>query len=129
MMTVRFRPRGSDAIAALRAARVVNCSGPAADYQRVADPLVQSLLRSGTGRADPLRLGLDLSESCALRDRGGTDSNRLFAVGPVTKSVYWEMTAVPDIRSQCEQLARYLARAVIPASQSAPRKLAAHYAG
>jgi uncharacterized NAD(P)/FAD-binding protein YdhS len=109
VMAVRFRPRDSDDVATLHAARVVNCSGPATDYRRVADPLVQSLLREGTGRPDACHLGLDISARCALRDRSGVASRRLFAVGPVTKGMFWEMTAVPDIRRQCEQLAQHLA--------------------
>ena len=37
------------------------------------------------------------------------DRRRLFAVGPVTKAAFWEMTAVPDIRRQCEFLGEFLA--------------------
>jgi uncharacterized NAD(P)/FAD-binding protein YdhS len=125
-MTVRFRLRGSDDVATLRVARVVNCSGPGADYRRVADPLVRSLLIEGIGRPDQSRLGLDVSESCALRSRSGAESRRLFAVGPVTKGAFWEMTAVPDIRRQCEQLAQGLARLVVPASQPTTRQVVAH---
>jgi uncharacterized NAD(P)/FAD-binding protein YdhS len=128
-MTVRFRLRGSDDVATLRVARVVNCSGPATDYGRVADPLVRSLLIEGIGRPDQSRLGLDVSKSCALRSRSGAESRRLFAVGPVTKGAFWEMTAVPDIRRQCEQLAQGLARLVVPASQPTTRQVVAHAVG
>jgi uncharacterized NAD(P)/FAD-binding protein YdhS len=124
-MTVRYRPRGSDEITTLHVARVVNCSGPATDYRHVADPLVRSLLIEGVGRPDPSRLGLDVSENCALRNRSGVESHRLFAVGPVTKGAFWEMTAVPDIRHQCEQLARGLARLATSVSQPASRRLVA----
>lgn len=43
---------------------------------------------------------LDVTANCALLDRDGAVSRRLFAVGPVTKGAFWEMTAVPDIRRQ-----------------------------
>jgi uncharacterized NAD(P)/FAD-binding protein YdhS len=127
-MTVRFRPRGGDAITTLNVARVVNCSGPATDYRSVADPLVRSLLLDGLGRPDPSRLGLDVSATCALRGRAGTESRRLFAVGPVTRGAFWEMTAVPDIRRQCEHLARHLARLATLQSRSAAQRLLAHTA-
>ena len=39
----------------------------------------------------------------------GAPAMRLFAVGPVTKGTFWEMTAVPDIRRQTEKVAEYLA--------------------
>jgi uncharacterized NAD(P)/FAD-binding protein YdhS len=60
-------------------------------------------------RPDALRLGLDVTGNCALLNREGAISRRLFAVGPVTKGAFWEMTAVPDIRRQTEKLAEYLA--------------------
>ena len=116
---VGFRPRGVDALDTLRVARVINCSGPGADYDRIAHPLVRSLLGDGTVRPDPLRLGLDVTSTCALLHRSGSISRRLFAVGPVTKAAFWEMTAVPDIRRQCEVLAQHLAGLVraMPLSQ------------
>ena len=109
VVEVGFRPRGETGHAALRVARVVNCSGPGADYDRITQPLVRSLLREGAARPDALRLGLDVTATCALLNRDGGISRRLFAVGPVTKGAFWEMTAVPDIRRQCEVLATHLA--------------------
>lgn len=106
---VCFRTRGAGAPASLRAARVVNCSGPGADFARATDPLLQSLLASGAARPDPLRLGLDVSPACAVRDARGVETPGLYAVGPLTKAAFWESTAVPDIRVQCEQLAGRLA--------------------
>jgi len=94
----------------------------------VADPLVRSLLLVGLARPDPLRLGLDVSPTCALRGRCGIASRRLFAVGPVTRGAFWEMTAVPDIRRQCEQLARHLAHLAALQSRSHARDPVAHIA-
>ena len=106
---VTFRQRGTDQITTLLAARIVNCSGPGADYDRIADPLIRSLLDEGGARPDPLRLGLDVSTKGALRNRSGSISRVLFAVGPVTTGAFWEVMAVPDIRRQCELLAQHLA--------------------
>ena len=39
---------------------------------------------------------------------------------PVTKGAFWEMTAVPDIRRQCEFLAQHLAGLVKPAPVPEP---------
>jgi uncharacterized NAD(P)/FAD-binding protein YdhS len=52
----------------------------------------------------------------------GAISRRIFAVGRVTKAAFWEMTAVPDIRRQCEYLANHLsvlAKAVRPRTDTA----------
>ncbi|TLU71499.1 FAD/NAD(P)-binding protein [Lichenicoccus roseus] len=96
------------------AGRVVNCAGPDADYSRIRDPLVRSLLGNGLVRPDPLCLGLDVTANCATLGRDGSISRRLFAVGPVTKGTFWEMTAVPDIRQQAEFLAGQLASLTKP---------------
>lgn len=106
---VLYRPRGGDTGQTITVNRVVNCSGPGADYDRISEPLVRDLLTNGVVRPDPLRLGLDVTASCALLDRNGAISRRLFAIGPVTKGTFWEMTAVPDIRRQAEKLAEHLA--------------------
>jgi uncharacterized NAD(P)/FAD-binding protein YdhS len=106
---VHYRPRGADNSQTITVSRVVNCSGPGADYDRIRAPLVRNLLANGVVRPDPLRLGLDVTASCALLDRSGAISRRLFAIGPVTKGAFWEMTAVPDIRRQAEKLAEHLA--------------------
>ena len=93
----------------LQVGRVINCAGPGADYARITAPLLQDLLRRGIARPDPLQLGLDVSGTGALVSRDGAISRRLFAVGPPTRGRFWEMTAVPDIRRQCELLAATLA--------------------
>ncbi|CAH2601173.1 Hydroxyacylglutathione hydrolase [Rhodovastum atsumiense] len=111
-VVVSFRPRAGDGLERLRASRVVNCSGPCCDFDRIADPLVRALLEDGLVRPDPLRLGLEVTTNCAVRDRDGGISPRLFAVGPVTRGMFWEMTAVPDLRRQCEALATHLAMLV-----------------
>ncbi len=124
-MTVTYRPRFKDQLESLRVARVINCSGPESDFGRIRDPLVRRLLDKGMVRPDPLSLGLDVTQNCALLDREGAISRRLFAVGPVTKGAFWEMTAVPDIRQQAEYLAGQLATLVRPTAAQAPASNAA----
>jgi uncharacterized NAD(P)/FAD-binding protein YdhS len=64
-VTVFYRPRGKEQPERLEAARAINCAGPSAEYERMPDPLVRSLLANGTARPDPLRLGLDVTTNCA----------------------------------------------------------------
>ncbi len=118
-VAVEFRRRFDGEMERVTAARVINCAGPSADYARIGDVFVRSLLERGIVRPDALKLGLDVTAGCALRDQNGHIARRLFAVGPVTKGTFWEMTAVPDIRQQCEFLAGHIAtqiplRAVAP---------------
>ena len=108
MASVIFRRRGTGTVAAVSAARVINCTGPATDVTCSTEPLMQALLRTGLARPDPHRLGLDVSASGALINRDGQPSGRLFAVGPLTKGARWEITSVPDIRTQCRDMANSL---------------------
>src|SRR5258706_260536 len=88
---------------------LVNCSGPQSDFARIREPLIRHLLETGTARPDALRLGLEIGANLALVRRDGTPSRRLFALGPPTRGVFWEITAVPDIRNQCRTFASWLA--------------------
>jgi uncharacterized NAD(P)/FAD-binding protein YdhS len=92
--------------------RIINCAGPACDFDHIKNPLMQALIHRGQGRPDPHRLGLDVTLFGALKARDGAISQRLHALGPLTKGVFWEMTSVPDIRRQSELLAAHLAQLV-----------------
>ena len=105
---VELLPVDGGAPQPLAVGRVVNCSGPLSDIAAVRAPLVRALLDSGHAGPDPLGLGLDVTSDGAVIDRAGRPSDTLFAVGPITRGVFWETTAVPDIRLQCERLAAYM---------------------
>ncbi len=113
-----IRHRGSAAPATLPARHVIDCTGVAPDITRIQDRLLTDLLVGGTVRPDALRLGLEVTTDNAVIRHDGSPSGRLFAVGPLTKGVFWEITAVPDIRQQGAALARHLA-AVLDAYASA----------
>ena len=122
LVDVLYRPRFADGLEHVTAGRVINCAGPDADYSRIRDPLVRALLERGAVRPDRLCLGLDVTANCALLDRDGAISRRLFAIGPVTKGTFWEMTAVPDIRQQAEFLAGQLAALIKPMPVPVPAR-------
>ncbi len=107
---VKLKGRGADQTDQIRVARVIDCSGPQCDYEKLDNPLVQNLLAQGLARPDPLNLGLDVTTSSAVIDQEGMASDRLFALGPVTRGLFWEITSVPDIREQCWQVAATIAR-------------------
>jgi uncharacterized NAD(P)/FAD-binding protein YdhS len=107
-MDVELLPVGGGAAIEIGVGRVINCSGPIAELSRIRAPLIRSLLDRGAARADPLNLGLEVSDEGAVVDHAGRASGSLFAVGPITKGVFWETTAVPDIRVQCERLAAHM---------------------
>lgn len=108
---VDYRPRGEDDLKRIEVCRVINCTGPEGDLLRSGLPLVQDLVAQGRVRPDEHRLGLDVEHLGRVRDADGKPQDTLFAVGPVTKGEAWEIVAVPDIRRQVWNLARYLADA------------------
>lgn len=110
---VRYRLRGSSEIETMQVGVVVDCTGVVRDPRFAANPVVKNLLQAGSARIDPLRIGIDVSASCAIIDRNGVPSRRLFAVGPLTRAAFWEIIAIPDIRNQCAELATRLTSAEV----------------
>jgi uncharacterized NAD(P)/FAD-binding protein YdhS len=91
--------------ASLAVARVVNCTGPEANFRRMRHPLVLDLVGTGLGRPDPMYMGLDVTWEGALRDEDGRASDRLWAMGSLRKGSLWETTAVPELRAQAADVA------------------------
>jgi uncharacterized NAD(P)/FAD-binding protein YdhS len=91
---------------AIRAARVINCTGPNNDPRKSLDPLVRQLVAEGIGRSDPLFMGLETAPNGALIRSEGTAWENIFAVGPIRKGALWETTAAPEIRRQAASVAR-----------------------
>ncbi|HEX8449309.1 MAG TPA: FAD-dependent oxidoreductase, partial [Allosphingosinicella sp.] len=87
---------------------VINCTGPEGSIGRIEDPLIRNLLASGRARPDRLGLGFEVDSDSRLAGNG--PSPALYALGPLTKGVFWEMVAVPDIRGQALRVAEGVAR-------------------
>lgn len=106
----RYGPPGGDRVREIEAGQIVDCRGIRHCPEASADRLIRSLVDNGDARFDPLMLGLDFSPEAELVDAGGRPSGRIFGIGPVTRSAFWEITAVPDIREQAARLAAHLER-------------------
>jgi uncharacterized NAD(P)/FAD-binding protein YdhS len=115
--SVSIRPRASEALVRLEVSRIVSCRGLTSDPRRSSNPLVAQLVAEGYARADPLGIGLDVDNDCAIVDASGRASERIFAVGPMSQAAFWESIAVPDIRLQAASLAQRLTE---PARLAAP---------
>ncbi len=95
--------RGRSEAVGRRFAAAFNCTGPLGEMSRTRDPLLRQLLRDGLVRLDGLGIGLAVDE----RSRAG---ERSWAMGPLTRGCFWEITAVPDVRGQAEAVAADIAR-------------------
>ncbi len=100
-----WRRRGNTAIESRDFAVVVNCTGPRTDLLRSGEPLVSALVRDGVIRADACGLGLDVDAWSRPIGADGQAHDTLFAVGPLTRGQYYEITSVPDIRIQAADCA------------------------
>ncbi len=107
---VEVRYRGALTTARLAPVWIVNCTGPQGDYGKTSNPLVAAAVRDGVIRPDALHLSLDVTEEGAIVDAAGRVSPNIVAVGPPTRSAFWEITSVPDIRGACARGAETLLR-------------------
>lgn len=104
-MEVDYRRRGSKEVRSETFGFVFNCTGPLHSITQSKDPLLRALLGEGAVQADHLGIGFRVDET----NRAG---DHLWAMGPLTKGRYWEITAVPDIREQAAQVANDIQRAL-----------------
>ena len=102
---LRVRISQGSGTAECTAGWLINGTGAATDITAAADPLLRDLFARGLARPDPLRLGIDASTDGALLDASGTPSSTLFTLGPPLRGLWYETTAIPEIREQAAALA------------------------
>ena len=99
----------SSSVEERRFALAVNCTGPLGSIVASGDPLITSLFTQGLARPDALCLGIEVDARSRI-----AGASRAWAVGPMTKGKFWEITAVPDIRGQVAQVAEDIAKELQP---------------
>jgi uncharacterized NAD(P)/FAD-binding protein YdhS len=102
---VTYRRRGELAAETMQVDKIVDCRGVVSVPYRPANPALRDLLVRGHAQLDPLEIGLDVTADGAIVDGSGRASPRLFALGPLARAAFWEITAIPEIRAQCARLA------------------------
>ncbi len=102
--------RGSGEEITLGASLLVNCTGPNMDLASVDHPLLAGLAADGRIRPGPHRLGIDVADDLAAIGADGGASGALYAIGPLLRGCYWEITSAPEIGQQAAALADTLLR-------------------
>lgn len=121
--TVTIQPRKGTEPIVLDVGRIYDCTGLTKDVSAGSIAVVRSLTDRGLGRSDALKLGLDVTMDCAVINASGRPHDNLFAVGPLTRGTFFEIDAVPDIRTQSARLAETLAPVrEAPSRSGAPRR-------
>ena len=112
-----IRAKGGTRTQTLEVARVYDCGGVTVDVRQSSNPVITALIERGDARPDSLNIGLDVTTGCEVISADGTTTERLFAIGPLTRGTFFEIEAIPDIRVQAASLA---ARLVAPAEVVRP---------
>lgn len=107
-VSIRIRRRGESETCVMHGAALINSSGIEYDWRRVARPLPQQLLERGLVRPGPLALGIAAAVDGAVLDAEGRAADRVFAMGPPLRGMWWESTAVTDVALQAKALAARL---------------------
>jgi uncharacterized NAD(P)/FAD-binding protein YdhS len=105
---VYFRLSNDKSQMKLKVKKVINCTGPESNFNRIDKPLIKNLLRNGLITTDELKLGLLNDADGKLIDKNGTTNKDLFLIGPPRKSTLWESVALRELRQQAEKLAKVL---------------------
>lgn len=119
-----IRERGGNTLRNERYDLLIRATGLDTDVERTTHPLIAHLRESGLVSADPLGLGLKTSDRFEILDAKGGAVRGLFAIGPLLRAQWWEITAVPELRQAARDLATQLL-ATSSVARVAPRERAA----
>lgn len=106
---IRLRNRGEADSITVTGDALINSTGIEYDWRRVDRALPRQLLARGLIKPGPLALGIAADEGGAVCNGQGEVSDRLFALGPPLRGMWWESTAVTDVALQAKALALRLA--------------------
>jgi uncharacterized NAD(P)/FAD-binding protein YdhS len=103
---LRITVRSDGGESELTAGWLINGTGASTGVGTTADPLLRDLFASGMARPDPVGLGLDAAADGAVIGTTGAPSDVLYTLGPPLRGLWYETTAIPEIRAQAAALAR-----------------------
>jgi uncharacterized NAD(P)/FAD-binding protein YdhS len=105
---VTFKRRRDQKIYEVAAARVINCTGPLSDINKLERPLVKNLISRKMIHADEMKLGIDALPDGTILNDDKTPSPYLSTIGSLLRGLLWESTAVPELREQAKTLSEKL---------------------
>lgn len=112
----RLRARGANVSQQHVCDVLIRATGLDTDVANTPEPLVRQLHDDGWLSADPLGLGFKCDGGFGLLNRLNRRAEGLYALGPLLRGEYWEMTAVPELRAAAKALATELAAVALEES-------------
>ncbi len=106
---VRLRYRGQAEAVWVEGDGLINSTGIEYDWRRVDKALPRQLLLRGLILPGNLGLGIAADAGGAVLNAQAEPAQRLFAMGPPLRGMWWESTAVTDVALQAKALAQRLA--------------------
>ena len=106
---VRLRYRGQAEAVWVEGDGLINSTGIEYDWRRVDKALPRQLLVRGLILPGNLGLGIAADAGGAVLNAQAEPAQRLFAMGPPLRGMWWESTAVTDVALQAKALAQRLA--------------------
>ncbi len=103
-----YQPRRSMQPRKFRVARILNCTGPQSNYQKLGDPLIRQLLADDLLAPDPLNMGVCTDHLGTVQNGRGHAIPRLYTLGSNRRGGLYESIAVPELRVQAAEVARQI---------------------
>jgi uncharacterized NAD(P)/FAD-binding protein YdhS len=124
-VSVTWTPKASNMPMQFKVSSIVNCMGPGNNPRHSPFPLIRQMLQEGLIQADALELGLAVDDKGRVIAGSGETEHLVFALGPVTRGTFWEVTAIPDIRVKAAEVAKAVLAALRCEANADPRPAAA----
>ena len=105
---INIRRRYKNEILQLNVDRVINCTGPESNINKMSDSLIKNLLATGMIQADEFFLGINATEDGQILGKSNLPEKNILTLGTWMKGVLWESTAIPELRNQAKSVANQL---------------------
>ena len=93
----------------IKVGRVINCTGPETNLQKLQHHFLKKALNKGIVTQDVLNIGINADPiTFEVINKDAQNLNHLFTLGGNLKGVLWESTAVNELRDQAERLALHI---------------------
>jgi len=93
---VVYKNNKTGAIDFLIADVVINCMGPGLNFEKIKDPLVESLVKQGLICNSPAAVGINALPDGTVLRKDGQPSDMMFTLGSLLRGVLWETIAIPE---------------------------------
>ncbi|WP_419730397.1 FAD/NAD(P)-binding protein [Lichenicola sp.] len=126
---VRLRQAHGRGTRTVTVGAIVNCTGPGHRSVVASHPLLHALAEEGALRADPCRLGIDVTTASQVIAADGHAWPDLFVVGPLARGTHGELMGLPQVTLQPREVADAVAGLLEPPLQLDAATPAGHLSG